>query len=438
QEDFYEGKVVPRAVEGHELIGKAVTAGVRKAVTAGGPVEGDRGDVPAMQDGAIGEMMAVENAESLDELSSLDKQYGPRGEESSGTQFEEAGKSYTEGFNRGAVSAEVDRNSTIHNYQLGQEESMDELSSVDQQREPYQDGSVGGVPAGRQKSFIKEYFNGGARTVEDAAPGGNGINGQLGQEESLDELSSVDKQGESYQDESIGGVPAGKQESFINEYVNGGEGTAGNTASGGIGNNYQLGNEESMDELSSLDKHGEGFESLDELSSLDKQLDQHVNFDGGARRIEDAAPGSIGSNSSQLGNEESLDELLSLDKQSYQDGSVDGMRAEGEPPTDGYINGGARRMEDVAPGGIGDRSQLGKEESMDELSSLDKQPYQDGSVDGMPVGGEPSTDGYINGGARRMEDAAPGGIGDRSQLGKEESLDELSSLDKRSEERRVG
>ncbi|CAM9787749.1 unnamed protein product, partial [Ectocarpus fasciculatus] len=323
-----------------------------------------------------------------------------------------------------------------------------------------QDGSVGGVPAGRQKSFIKEYFNGGARTVEDAAPGGNGINGQLGQEESLDELSSVDKQGESYQDESIGGVPAGKQESFINEYVNGGERTAGNTASGGIGNNYQLGNEESMDELSSLDKHGEGFvggvpveggssideyfnggartientapggigntnqleneESLDELSSLDKQLDQHVNFDGGARRIEDAAPGSIGSNSSQLGNEESLDELLSLDKQSYQDGSVDGMRAEGEPPTDGYINGGARRMEDVAPGGIGDRSQLGKEESMDELSSLDKQPYQDGSVDGMPVGGEPSTDGYINGGARRMEDAAPGGIGDRSQLGKEE------------------
>ncbi|CAN0438742.1 unnamed protein product, partial [Ectocarpus sp. 8 AP-2014] len=99
------------AVEEHEFVGNAVTAGVREAVTAGGPVEGESSDVPAMQDdeldGAIGDGMAMENAESSDELSSLEKQYGMHGEESSGTQFEEAGKSYAEGSNRGAASVEV-------------------------------------------------------------------------------------------------------------------------------------------------------------------------------------------------------------------------------------------------------------------------------------------------------------------------------------------
>ncbi|CAM9503547.1 unnamed protein product, partial [Ectocarpus sp. 13 AM-2016] len=333
-EGLHEDKSGHLAVEGHELVGKAVTAGVREAVTAGGPLEGDRSDVPAMQDdeldGAIGDRMAMENAESFDELSSLEKQYGSHGEESSGTQFEEAAKSYTERSNHDAASVELDRNTTIGNYQLRQEESMDELSSLDKKREPHQDASVGGVPVGG--SSIDEYFSGGSRTIDNTAPGGIANNNQLQSEESLDELSLLDKQGKPYQVGSVGGVRTGREESLIGEYVNGSARTFDHTASGGIASNGQLGNQESLDELSSLDK------------------------------------------------------------QPYQDGSVDEMPAGGEPPTDGNFDGGARSTEDAALGGIGSNDQLGNGESLDELSSLDKQPYRDGSVDEMPAGGEPPTD----------------------------------------------
>ncbi|CAN0548317.1 unnamed protein product [Ectocarpus sp. 12 AP-2014] len=163
------------------------------------------------------------------------------------------------------------------------------------------------------------------------------------------------------------------------------------------------------------------------------------NFDGGGRSIEDAAPGGIGSNG-QLGNEESLDELSSLDKQPYRDGSVYKMPAGGEPPTDGNFDGGARSIEDAAPGGIGSNGQLRNEESLDELSSLDEQgePHQDGSVDEMPAEGGQPTDVNFDGGARRMKDEAPGDIGSDSRLGKEEFLDELSSLDKQGQPHREG
>ncbi|CAN0399280.1 unnamed protein product, partial [Ectocarpus sp. 12 AP-2014] len=362
-EGLHEDKSGHLAVEGHELVGKAVTAGAREAVTAGGALEGESSDVPAMQDdeldGAIGDRMAMENAECFDELSSLENQYGSHGEESSGTQFEEAAKSYTEESNHGAASVELDRNTTIGNYQLGQEESMDELSSLDKKREPHQDASVGGVPVEGGPS-IDEYFSGGARTIDNTAPGGIANNNQLQSEESLDELSSLDKQGKPYHVGSVGGVRTGREESFVGEYVN-----------------------------------------------------------GSARTFDHTAPGGIGSNG-QLGNEEYLDELSSLDKQPYQDGSVDEMPAGGEPPTDGNFDGGASSTKDATLSGIGSNGQLGNEESLDELSSLDKQPYQDGSVDEMPAGGEPPTDGNFDGGASSTEDAAPGGIGSNGQLGNEE------------------
>ncbi|CAM9910358.1 unnamed protein product, partial [Ectocarpus sp. 8 AP-2014] len=267
-EDLHEDISGHLAVEEHELVGNAVTAGVREAVTAGGPVEGESSDVPAMQDdeldGASGDGMAMENAESFDELSSLEKQYGMHGEESSGTQFEEAGKSYAEGSNRGAASVEVDRNTTIGNYQLGQEESMDELSSLDKQGEPHRDASVGGVPV-EGGSSIDEYFSGGARTIDDTAPGGIGNNNQLQNEKSQDELSSLDKQGEPYQDGSVGGVRTGREESLVVEYVIGSARTIDHTAPSGIGSNGQLGSEESLDELSSLDKQPYRDGSVDEM-----------------------------------------------------------------------------------------------------------------------------------------------------------------------------
>ncbi|CBJ30833.1 hypothetical protein Esi_0217_0008 [Ectocarpus siliculosus] len=440
-EDLHEDISGHFAVEEHELVGKAVTAGVREAVTAGGPVEGESSDVPAMQDdeidGAIRDGMAMELAESFDELSSLEKRDGMHGEESSGTQFEEAGKSYAEGSNRGAACVEVDRNTTVGNYQLGQEESMDELSSLDKQGEPHQDASVGGVPV-EGGSSIDEYFSGGARTIDDTAPGGIGNNNQLQNEKSQEELSTLDKQGEPYQDESVGGVRTGREESFIGEYVIGSARTIDHTAPSGIGSNSQLGNEESLDELSSLDKQPYQDGSVDEMPP-GAEPPTDGSFDGGARSIEDATSGGVGSNG-QLGNEESLDELSSLDKQPYQDGSVDEMPAGGEPPTDGNFNGGGRSMENAAPGGIGSNGQLGNEESLDELSSLDEQgePYQDRSVDEMPAEGGQPTDVNFDGGACRMKDAGPGGIGSDSRLGSEESLDELSSLDKQGEPHREG
>ncbi|CAM9910426.1 unnamed protein product [Ectocarpus sp. 8 AP-2014] len=278
-------------------------------------------------------------------------------------------------------------------------------------------------------------FNRGGRSMENAAPGGIGNNGQLGNEESLDELSSLDKQ--PYRDGSVDEMPAGGEPPTDGNF-NGGARSIEDATSGGIASNGQLGNEESLDELSSLDKQPYRDGSVDEMPA-GGEPPTDGNFNGGGRSMENAAPGGIGSNG-QLGSEESLDELSSLDKQPYRDGSVDEMPAGGEPPTDGNFNGGGRSIEDAAPGGIGNNGQLGNEESLDELSSLDEQgePYQDRSVDEMPAEGGQPTDVNFDGGARRMKDAAPGGIGSDSRLGSEESLDELSTLDKQGEPHREG
>ncbi|CAM9600200.1 unnamed protein product [Ectocarpus sp. 13 AM-2016] len=62
------------------------------------------------------------------------------------------------------------------------------------------------------------------------------------------------------------------------------------------------------------------------------------------------------------------------------------MPAGGEPPTDVNFDGGGRSIEDAAPGGIGSNGQLGNGESLDELSSLDKQgqPHREGSTEWVP------------------------------------------------------
>lgn len=421
--------------------------------------------------------------ESLDELSSLGKQGDPNKDgnletsrlsseewrssvDASGVYAGAEGLPVGEAFVRGAPSTEKGQSPVTDGNQLEAEESLDELSSLEKQGESGIEQSAGEVFAQAEEPFIVENRN---RNTSSTGEGEGKIaeSSQLVPEESLDELSSLDKHGETYNEDTPVRLLTEGQESAIDsgrlstrgreppvaEQHNRGEVS---TVKGQrrVVDSFQLDAEESLDELSSLERRGESRtgQSADDVFAHAEEPSVDESVDRGTRGCRVGGEGTV--NSAQQAPDESLDETSSLDKQGerYEDDeferlSGEGVRSSVDPG--GSSVGGDRNIEDnhtqtaqSIGGGQGrtvDRVQREAEESLDELSSLERQIelQQKPPTDERDAQAEePSADENRDRGTRSTG-PGEGGTVNSSQLVPEESLDELSSLEKYGEPQRT-
>ena len=385
----------------------------------------------------------ADSGESLDELSSLDKQGAVNREKL------KEGVGSVEYFNGSAENVETGKGHMADSKQVEPEESYDELSSLDKQGEArvmddqlnQREGSADrSVVGGGQEASVDEYLHGSGQGAEmrhgrvmdrkQAEPG-----------ESLDELSSLDKQGEANRERLE------EEGASVDEFFNG---SGENVEMGGqdhVASSKQVEPEESFDEISSLDKQGEARVVDDQLNQREGSADRSV-VEGGREASADEYSHGI-SESIEMGQdrvaegqqaepEESLDELSSIEKQGRThveepEGSAERSLAGGgrEAFADEFLNVSADSIE-IGQDHVADSKQAEPGESLDELSSLDKQDEADS--DKLEEGGA-SVDEFFNGSGENTE-MGQGHVADSKEAEPEESLDELSSLEKHGETNR--
>lgn len=454
--------------------GSSVDAGGVFAKAQGLSIDQDRTHGAPSVEG--GQARAHEAEDSLDELSSLERQEEPRTEQFTRKVFGEAdNSSVIRNGSRGTSSTGVRAGGAVDIRQFAPEESIDELSSLDKQGEPYQDNDnldtgrlpseggrssadAGGIREGAGGIYAGEDPKGGVPGVKEGQS--RVVDGsQIGAEESLDELSSLERHGESPAEQATAEAIAQAEEPSTAEN---GKRTTSSTgvSAGAVGDSSQLAPEESLDELSSLDKQGE--------PNKDDNLGASGLFSGGGRSSVDAggmlagAEGLYGGedlyngapsveeglirvvDGIQLDAEGSLDELSSLEKHGephaeHSAGEV--FPQAGEPSA---VENGNRSTSTtwVGEGGAVDSSHLAPEESLDELASLSEEgvPYNPRTGQRSPVGAlgvitkaqKSPVGGTFAHGASGVEEGQSR-IVDGSQLDVEGSLDELSSLEKQGE-----
>ncbi|CAM9129163.1 unnamed protein product, partial [Hapterophycus canaliculatus] len=457
--------------------------GARSSVGAGGAFAGTGvlyvgGDLtrgaPSVEEGPslVVEGNQLDAEGSLDELSSLEKQSESRSEQFTGEAFAQAedlpvvedqplGTSDTRGIGGGTV--ESNRLLDLP------EESLDELSSLDNQGELHKDDNLGTSTL----SGVGENTSVDARGVFAEADGlsskmngtrrapsvGEGQNRVHEAEGSFDELSSLGRQGEPRTEQSMGEILSLQEKRSVVE--NGNRSMNSTSASAGCAaQSSQLALEESLDELSSLGKQGGPYKD-EELGT------RTLSSEGGKSSVDagGAFAGAGGLNTgedrnrrapiveespsrvvegSQLDTGGSLDELSSLEKQGESRSTGEVFAQAEEPPV---IKTGSHSISNrgVGVGCALHSNQMTPEESLDELSSLDKQGerYKDDNLGELfgeggrqSVDAQSSFDESINRGAP----SAAGGVltVNSSQLAPEESLDELSSLDRQGDHYKDG
>ncbi|CAM9369128.1 unnamed protein product, partial [Scytosiphon promiscuus] len=402
--------------------------------------------------GSVGGNRARREAEGfLEELSSLEKNGdSDTGEPTTQVPAHADNPPIVEDANRGARNAEIGAGSAGNSSQLAPEESLDELSSLDKQGQPREDGNLGTMLPQPEVPSVGESINRGMRS---GAVGEEGIakSSHLEPEESLDELSSLGKQGELYKDENLGATKLSSKEGRSSDNSGGifagAEGLPETIASsarhteeghGRVASSSHLEAEGSLDELSSLEKEG-GFRVQYSTEEVSAQAQEAPIVENGNRSIGSAGVGDRGiADSRQQAPEESLDELSSLDKQGDTHNENDAIPRGKQPPAENNhyqdapsVGGGQSR--------IADGVRLEGEESLDELSSLERQGEnpQERSADERYDRAEDTFADKNSDCVTRMS-----GLGEvgtfvhRSQVATEESLDGLSSQEKRGDIRR--